>query len=61
MRATGGAQESSWFTNFGYYAFWFLLCGGLFWLLQPVYSDQMPGYSFWTVKILQAMLGMGVG
>ena len=52
MCATGGAQESSWFTNFGYYAFWFLLCGGLFWLLQPVYSDQMPGYSFWTVKIL---------
>ena len=61
MDTTGRTPKRIWFKSFAHYAFWFVLWGGLFWLLQPTYPDEMAHAGFWTAKGVQALLGMGVG
>jgi hypothetical protein len=67
LTAHGGTRDATetaskvWFKNFGYYAIWFVIWGGLFSFLQPVTTEQMAGRTFWAVKVQQASLGAGFG
>jgi hypothetical protein len=55
------AVPRGWLKDFGYYAIWFAVWGGLLSAFQPVTAEQMEGIGFWSVKVQQMLVGVFFG